>query len=153
MVLYAIPITCSTLTKGSFVRAVTSRPLSRKSIGHTGLVKHSPFTDAIPSTYREAFGEWLKEKRLAAGLRQQDVSDVLGVGITTISGMEVGRISVPPARYEEYADMLGVDRVEFVKECLRFSNPWAYLVLFGDPDGRLALALGKTPKPRPKRGA
>ena len=98
----------------------------------------------IPHDYRRYVGQWLRDLRVQSNLRQQDVADVLGLGFTAVSAMETGRTSVPPEQYEAMANVLGVDHVEFGKTMLRYSNPWAYKMIFG-ADRKLTDELSELP--------
>jgi len=119
-----------------------SRPLhGRNARGSTG----SDLGRDIPHDYRRKVGAWIRERRLASQLTQQDLANQLGVGFTAISAIEVGRGSVPPERYEAMADALGIDHEEFAKVMLRYSNPWAYGMLFGK-DRKLKDELKEMPE-------
>jgi transcriptional regulator with XRE-family HTH domain len=108
----------------------------------------------IAHDYRRIVGAWLCDLRLNAGLTQAELGEILGVGYTAISAVEVGRGSIPPEKYETLADTLVVDREEFGKFVLRYSNPWMYRLLFGDTDKTLRADIealpprGRTVRPR-----
>lgn len=80
---------------------------------------------------RRECGQWLKEKREAAGLSQREISAKVGIEYYTfISQIEAGRGRVPPERYEAYANGLGVDPREFTMTMLRYNEPIVYELLF-----------------------
>ncbi len=71
--------------------------------------------DEAAALRREA-GQWLKERREAAGLSQRDLSAKVGIEYYTfISQIEAGRGRVPAERYEAYANALGINPREFTK--------------------------------------
>jgi transcriptional regulator with XRE-family HTH domain len=81
---------------------------------------------------RTASGRQLRAWRLAAGKTQQEIAREVGFAYyTMISQLELGRSHVPPERYEAYAKALGIDVRVFVSYQLRWSNPWAWAILFG----------------------
>jgi transcriptional regulator with XRE-family HTH domain len=82
--------------------------------------------------YRQAMGRYIRGFRIAGRMTQTEVANAVGVGKATISATELGRLALPPGRYLQFAEALGVDAVEFVKEALQNSNPWAFAVLFKD---------------------
>jgi hypothetical protein len=49
---------------------------------------------------------------------------------TFISQLETGRGRIPPDRYADWAEALGVDARPFVQEVLRFYDPITYNILF-----------------------
>jgi len=109
--------------------AAINRPLYHRTNNRGS--KGNDLTRDIPSEYRRRVGAWLKDLRLDAELRQQDIGDALGICFTAISSIENGRGAVPPDRYEAIADLLGVPKEEFGKKMLRYTNPWAYGMIFG----------------------
>lgn len=84
---------------------------------------------------RRECGQWLKDKREAAGLSQREIAAKVGIEYYTfISQIEAGRGRVPPERYEAYALGLGVDPREFTKTMLRYNEPIVFELLFkGEP--------------------
>ena len=79
-----------------------------------------------------ALADYIRDARLSAGLTQAELADKIGATSKQfVSGIETGRTSVPPERLGEFADALGIDRAEFTKTVLRYSNPWMYAELFG----------------------
>jgi transcriptional regulator with XRE-family HTH domain len=76
-------------------------------------------------------GNWLRSKREAVNMTQSDVAAALGYeSHKMISQIESGHRRIPPAKYADYAKMLRVDRVDFMKEVLRHYDPHAYDMLF-----------------------
>jgi transcriptional regulator with XRE-family HTH domain len=87
---------------------------------------------AFGAEMRRRSGVYLREARIRAGLTQIEIARLVGFPYyTMVSQLEQGRGFVPPERYAAYADALGIDRQEFVKEQLRVQNPWAHAILFG----------------------
>lgn len=82
---------------------------------------------------RKAQGQYLRALRVAANLTQADVAKAMGYSWPAmVSEHEVGRTNLPPERYVDFARLVGVDPREFVKNILRWQNPWAFAVLWGD---------------------
>jgi transcriptional regulator with XRE-family HTH domain len=79
---------------------------------------------------RRIVGDYLADHRVRRGLTQLDVGRALGMRDTAVSAIELGRNSLPPERYGEMADVLGVERRAFMKFVLRYYNPWAFSMLF-----------------------
>lgn len=80
---------------------------------------------------RREGGRWLKELREGAGLSQRQLAAKVGADYYTfISQLETGRGRIPPDRYREWAEALGVDARDFVRELLRFYDPITYDILF-----------------------
>ena len=83
---------------------------------------------------REA-GVWLKELRERRGMSQRQLASKLGAEYYTfISQLETGRGRIPPDRYREWAEALGVEPAEFVKTLMQYYDPVTYEILFGKPD-------------------
>lgn len=97
----------------------------------TSLVQQSHGRDEAAALRREA-GQWLKERREAAGLSQRDLSKKVGIEYYTfISQIEAGRGRVPAERYEAYAKALGINTRDFTKTMLRYNDTVVYNLLFG----------------------
>ena len=80
---------------------------------------------------REA-GTWLKELRERRGLSQRQLASKLGAEYYTfISQLETGRGRIPPDRYREWAEALGVEPAEFVKTLMQYYDPVTHEILFG----------------------
>lgn len=95
-----------------------------------------------------AAGEWLQKLRRDSGLTQQQVATLLDLpskGGGSVSAFEVGRGSVPPERYRPLADLYGVDPEVFGRVMLRYSNPWAYALIYGDGEKQLRDDLAALP--------
>lgn len=59
------------------------------------------------------FGRNLKRLRNAAGLRQEDLADKIGLNRTSVANMEAGRQATPWPKLILLADALGVSLDEF----------------------------------------
>jgi transcriptional regulator with XRE-family HTH domain len=82
---------------------------------------------------RMAAGIWLKERREAAGLTQRDLANALQFDYYTfISQLENGRGKIPPAKYRDWAQAVGMDERVFMKKLLSFYDPVTYGILFGE---------------------
>lgn len=82
---------------------------------------------------RREGGRFLKELREKQGLSQRQLAVQVGADYYTfISQLETGRGRVPPDRYRIWADALGVDVRDFVKNLMRFYDPQTFEILFGD---------------------
>lgn len=82
---------------------------------------------------RREGGRFLKELREKRGLSQRQLAALVGADYYTfISQLETGRGRVPPDRYRVWADALGVDVRDFVKNLMRFYDPQTFEILFGD---------------------
>ncbi len=80
---------------------------------------------------RREGGRWLKSLREAAGLSQRQLASKVGTEhYTFISQLETGRGRIPPDRYLDWADALGVAAKPFVQEVLRYYDPITYDILF-----------------------
>lgn len=80
---------------------------------------------------REA-GKWLKRLREQRNLTQRQLAARVGVDYYTfISQIEAGRGRIPPDRCEVWAQALGVDVTEFVKQLMSYYDPITYDLLFG----------------------
>ena len=91
---------------------------------------------------REA-GFWLKGLREGCGLSQRNLADRVGAEYYTfISQIEAGRGRIPPDRYLDWAEALGVEPRLFVRALLRYYDPVTHGILFGNGDapGRSQLA-------------
>lgn len=82
---------------------------------------------------RKDGGQWLKSLREGKGLSQRKLADLIGTDYYTfISQLETGRGRIPPDRYRVWAEALGVDQREFVKNVLKFYDPITFEILFGN---------------------
>ena len=81
---------------------------------------------------RREGGRWLKELRERAGLSQRELATRVGAEYYTfISQLETGRGRVPPDRYTQWAEALGVDARDFVRDLMRYYDPLTHNILFG----------------------
>lgn len=81
---------------------------------------------------REA-GLWLKQLRERRGLSQRQLASRLGSDYYTfISQLETGRGRIPPDRYRQWAEVLGVEPAEFVKTLMQYYDPVTYGILFSN---------------------
>ena len=66
-------------------------------------------TDPGVQDLRREGGRWLKEQREKAGLSQRQLAFKVGADYYTfISQLETGRGRIPPDRYRDWAEALGV---------------------------------------------
>ena len=73
----------------------------------------------------------MKELRERAGLSQRQLAMRVGMEhYTFISQLETGHGRIPPDRYADWAEALGIDARPFVQEVLRYYDPITYNVLF-----------------------
>lgn len=94
---------------------------------------------------RRQFGSWLKSVRERCALTQLDVITHLKLGgVSSLSGVELGRIGMPPEWAERLIALYGVDKDEFVRRYLYVSNPWVYALIYG-ADARLRKLLSDLP--------
>lgn len=83
------------------------------------------------TAFREALGEYIKDLREKKNMTQVQLAREMGFNYpSAVSAIEVGRNSVPPERYLQLAEALGVPPVEFGKNVLKLSDPWMYALLF-----------------------
>lgn len=87
--------------------------------------------DDLSYKYRRCVGREIKRLRIAAELTQEQLARQLGMTGSGISGLELGRVSLAPERYEQMADLFQVSKVDWGKFLLRYSNPWMYALIFG----------------------
>ena len=89
-------------------------------------------TSEVQDLRREG-GVWLKSLREAASLSQRQLAAKVGADYYTfISQLETGRGRIPPDRYRDWAEALGVPASDFVRDVLRFYDPITHAILFGD---------------------
>ena len=81
---------------------------------------------------RREGGRWLKDLREKAGLSQRELASKVGAEYYTfISQLETGRGRIPPDRYAQWAEALGVAPRIFVQELMRYYDPLTHGILFG----------------------
>jgi DNA-binding XRE family transcriptional regulator len=81
---------------------------------------------------RRKAGSWLKELRENRGLSQRQLATFVGADYYTfISQLETGHGRIPPARYLQWADALGVEPAEFVRTLMKYYDPITHKHLFG----------------------
>lgn len=96
--------------------------------------------------WRLALADYVREARVNAGLTQTELSEALDLTSKQfVSGIETGRTSIPPERIGAFADVLGINRKEFAKTVLRYSNPWLFAELFG-ADKKLKEEIAMAPE-------
>ena len=90
-------------------------------------------TDPGVQDLRREGGRWLKEQREKAGLSQRQLAFKVGADYYTfISQLETGRGRIPPDRYRDWAEALGVPPAIFVRSLLRFYDPITFDILFSE---------------------
>lgn len=88
-------------------------------------------TSAEVQDLRREAGRWLKERREAAGLSQRQLAAKVGAEYYTfISQLETGRGRIPPDRYRDWAEALGVPPAEFVRSIMKYYDPITHDILF-----------------------
>jgi len=84
---------------------------------------------------RRTAGQWLKELRERRNLSQRQFASLVGAEhYTFISQLETGRGRIPPDRYRRWADALGVNPAEFVRNLMKYYDPVTYGILFGSQE-------------------
>lgn len=82
---------------------------------------------------RKEGGRWLKALREQANLSQRQLAEKVGAEhYTFISQLETGRGRIPPDRYYDWAEALGLSARDFVQMLLRYYDPITHEILFGD---------------------
>jgi transcriptional regulator with XRE-family HTH domain len=97
----------------------------------------APLAHDLAYSYRRALGDYVRDARHKAEMTQRQVAEALGVREQMISQIEVGRNNIPPEDYEKLVSVLGLDKEEFAKTLLRYTNPWLYALMFGIRDAQL----------------
>jgi transcriptional regulator with XRE-family HTH domain len=86
---------------------------------------------------RQEMGILVKSLRVAAGLTQHDMAQLVGQKyISFMSQVEQGRVRIPSADVRLWADVLGVDVHAFAKECVRHYELEAYFNAIYPPETR-----------------
>jgi transcriptional regulator with XRE-family HTH domain len=97
---------------------------------------------------RTSGGHWLRELREKRGLTQRELCRKVGGEYPTfISQLENGKGRIPPDRYLVWAEALGVDPREFVRELMSYYDPVTYDIVFAEsfrqvPDASSFAPLG-----------
>jgi transcriptional regulator with XRE-family HTH domain len=75
-------------------------------------------------------GKYIRNAREKMGMTQSDLAKAVGIEyFTAISAIELGRNTVPPERYADFARALDIPPMEFADTVLRLTNPWAHAML------------------------
>jgi transcriptional regulator with XRE-family HTH domain len=84
---------------------------------------------------RRECGLWLRRLREAAGLTQVQLAQRLSYEYYTfVSQIEGGKGRVPPEQYATWANAVGVDPAWFVKNLMRYYDPYAYRLLWPEEE-------------------
>lgn len=75
---------------------------------------------------------WLVDLRRSVEITANELAEQVGLDRTDVAEIESGRTPVPPALYQDFAKIYGVEPQGFAKTCLMYSSPSAYEALFGD---------------------
>ncbi len=82
---------------------------------------------------RREGGRWLKDLREKASLSQRELALKVGAEYYTfISQLETGRGRIPPDRYLQWAEALGIAAPVFVRGLMRYYDPLTHAILFDD---------------------
>lgn len=91
--------------------------------------------DTESQSLRRRAGQWLKQKREERNLSQRQLADILGLEYYTfVSQLETGRGRIPPERYEDWANALGIKPREFVYVLMRYYDPITFSLLFPEAE-------------------
>jgi transcriptional regulator with XRE-family HTH domain len=90
-----------------------------------------PPTD-IGFTYRRRVGRYLAQRRLEVDLTQEGLGRLVGMRPSAVSAIELGRNPIPPERYRDFADALGLKHKEFGEFLLEWTDPWLFALIYGD---------------------
>lgn len=84
-----------------------------------------------PGQLKRALGAYIRDLRTKRAMTQADLARAVRMTYyTAISAIEVGRNTVPPERYFDFAEALGVNPRTFMVEVLALKDPWAHAMLF-----------------------
>jgi transcriptional regulator with XRE-family HTH domain len=90
---------------------------------------------------RRMAGMWLKQLREKRGLSQRAFANLVGAEYYTfISQLETGRGRIPPDRYHDWAEALGVPVADFVRTLMQYYDPVTYKILFGETQTETPIA-------------
>lgn len=91
-------------------------------------------TEEVQELRREG-GRYLRELREARGLSQRQLATLLQLDIYTfVSQIETGRGRIPPDSYRRWAEALGVQPRELVRNIMRYYDPVTHEIMFNDMD-------------------
>ncbi len=97
---------------------------------------------------RKDAGKWLKSLREKQGLSQRQLAEKVAIDYYTfISQLEAGRGRIPPNRYVQWAEALGLTPADFVRELMRYYDPVTHAILFGTADDDDGAAIASTLPP------
>ena len=96
---------------------------------------------------RKQAGQWLKSKRIAAGLTQKELASRVDLEYYTfVSQIEGGQGRVPSNLYPVWAQTLGLDVREFAKKMLEFYDPHTHQALgFASTESNIDLSVEDRP--------
>jgi transcriptional regulator with XRE-family HTH domain len=103
-------------------------------------------SDDLAYAYRRRMGREIKAHRVQAEMTQEQLAKALGITGSAVSGMELGRVTLAPERYEEVAELFGINKLEWGKFLLRYSNPWIYALIYGHRAEDLKADLNSIPE-------
>ena len=106
------------------------RPMSRGQSTSSSLGEMPPRDMAYE--YRRMAGAWLKAAREAQELTQSELAEKLNLGFTAVSAWEVGRGSLAPENYLAVIEALHLDKKDFARRMLRWTNPWLFALYEND---------------------
>ncbi len=124
--------------------AAITKPMMNRKRGAIG----ADLDQDIAYDYRRRIGRWVRENRLRLDLTQAALGDVLGMGHTAVSALELGRSVISPERYAALADLFGLPRSEVGKFLLRYTNPWIYALIYGERSADLKSDLSNLSPPK-----
>ena len=118
------------------------------------IMAHTTYDASSPQALRlrKAAGKYIARLRKEAGLTQREVAVYLDLDYYTfISQLEHGAGRVPPHLYVRLAECLGLVPEDFVKQMVRYYDPFTYAGLFGQhpydlSDKELEAAVASTPR-------
>lgn len=82
--------------------------------------------------YRRKVGSYIRRHRMAAGLTQLQLGQIIGIGNNAISAIELGRNPIPPERYRAFADALGILPKDMGEYLLEHTDPWLFALVYGE---------------------
>jgi len=111
-----------------------SSVIGAPTIGGDNMYAHThQQSDTSTQELRAKAGRWLRELRERRGLSQRELALKVGAEFTFVSQIENGRCRMPPTRYLDWADALGVNPRELVHGLLPCYDPVTHGLLFGGP--------------------